>query len=66
MSETVKRVFSREETAETMGIGLITLDALIRRQDDPLPHIRVGRRVLIPIREFDDWLSRQAEKAVAS
>ena len=65
MSDIIKKVQTRAWVSETMGVGLITVDALIRRQEDPLPHIRVGRRVLIPVREFDDWLHRQVTKEVA-
>ena len=57
-----KVTITRKECAEAMGIGIIALDALLRRQDDPLPGIHVGRRVLIPVKEFDEWVSRQAKK----
>ena len=57
-----KVTITRKEGAESMGIGVIAFDSLLRRQDDPLPSIRVGRRVLIPVKEFEEWLSRQTAR----
>ncbi len=37
-----------EQTAAAMGVGTHTVQAWLRRERDPLPHIRDGRRVLVP------------------
>ncbi len=60
--EDTKRTLTRKETATSLGIGLVALDMLLRRRDDPLPSVRVGRRVIVPIKEFELWLSRQVGK----
>ena len=55
-------VISREEGRKALNVGMNSFDALIRRQNDPLPSIRVGRRVLIPVKEFEEWMERQTKK----
>lgn len=57
-----KLTYTRKEGAKTFGVGLNQFDALLRRAVDPVPSIRVGKRVLIPVQEFKQWISRQVEK----
>lgn len=52
---------TRKESAKAMGIGLQHFDALLKRAVDPVPSLRVGKRVLIPCEEFKAWLSRQVD-----
>lgn len=52
---------TRKESAHALGVGLNHFDALLRRAVDPVPSIRVGRRVLIPVQEFKVWISRQVD-----
>lgn len=56
-----KLTMTRKESAKAMGIGLQHLDALLKRAVDPVPSLRVGKRVLIPCEEFKAWLSRQVD-----
>ena len=58
-------VISREEGRKALNVGMNSFDALLRRKDDPIPSIRVGRRVLIPLEEFREWMNRQAKKGIS-
>jgi len=49
----------RKEAAAAMGISGPTLDALLRRETDPVPHFRCGKRLVIPTEELKEWLKRQ-------
>ena len=52
---------SKVEAAESLGISVDFLD------DHVMPELRVvrrGRRRLIPIRELDRWLEREAARAL--
>jgi len=39
------------------GIGLRTLRDYLTRAEDPLPHYRVGGKVLVRRSEFDAWIA---------
>lgn len=54
--------YFRKEAAEAGGISLPTLDALLNRECDPIPHFRVGRKVLIPVDGFRNWLAAESER----
>ena len=54
-----KKILTRRETANYLGIGLTTLDKLISRKHNPLPHIRAGSRVLIPTDALDEWIKAE-------
>lgn len=45
------------EAAEALGISERTLQTLVSTGD--IPHVRVGRAVLFPVRELKDWLTAQ-------
>jgi hypothetical protein len=47
---------SAHEAAKTLGIGENTLVEYMRRQRDPLPHIRVGRQKRLNIARAIEWL----------
>ena len=62
MQET-RRVLTRQECADYLSIGLTTLDKMIRRRDNPLPHVIVGsKRVVIPKDLLDRWIDNEAER----
>ena len=56
-------VFTRKEMQEITGLSLPTIDALARRAQNPLPHIRVGARVLFPADALHLAQSRPASVA---
>ena len=52
----------RQQTADYMSIGLTSLDKIITRRDNPLPHIKVGRRVVIPRAALETWIREETER----
>ncbi len=57
-----KTCFSREEAAASVGISLPVLDEFLKRSTDPLPSIRAGRRILIPVNSLTRWLDQEAQR----
>lgn len=49
------------QAAEAVGLSGRTLEELIRT--GALRPVRVGRRVLLPVRELERWLAEQMEAA---
>ena len=56
-----KVTLSVTELSKYMGIGRNQAYELTRRRGFPVVH--VGTRILIPIRELEGWLRREAEAA---
>lgn len=56
-NRTERLVYTRKEASNVLGVGLVTLDALLRREKDPLPHVKVGSRILIPINALETWIT---------
>ena len=56
------RFFNRVGLADEMGIGLVTLDKLLRREENPIPSLRVGHKILIPCDQFDAWVAAEGAK----
>ena len=52
-----------ESAAAAFGVSPPLVSAWLTRKDDPLPCWREGRRILIPVREAQEWISRQLAKA---
>ena len=48
-----------EEAAQALGVGRTTFDELIAPE---LRKVRVGRRVLYPVRELERWLEQSATR----
>lgn len=57
-----KGAFRRKEAAQFIGASLPTLDELLHRAENPIPHIQIGRRIMIPVRDLQDWLSAEARR----
>ena len=54
-----------EQTATLLGIGTQTLQGWLRRKDNPLPHIRDGRRIIIPDFLLTEWIRAESERSAA-
>lgn len=52
---------NRREAATAMGISVRKLDELTKDREAKLPRLKIGSRVLYPVRELANWLSEQAE-----
>jgi len=50
------------ETAERLGVSVARVYQLAR--EARLPHVRRGRRLLVPRAAWERWLSEQVEKAL--
>lgn len=48
------------EAAKRLGIGKNTAWDLVHREDNPLPHVRIGRRVVVPVAKLQAWLEESA------
>ncbi|MGB9920924.1 MAG: helix-turn-helix domain-containing protein [Moorellales bacterium] len=46
------------EAARALGVSRDAVYELVRRKE--IPHVRVGRRVIIPRRGLEEWLTRAA------
>ena len=49
------------EAAESLGLSVRTIEQLVRMGQ--LPVVRVGRRVLIPVKALSAWLDQQTQQA---
>ena len=52
--------YSAKQTAKLVGISMPKLQSLLRRRDHPIPHIRDGRRIIIPLFLLQEWLREEA------
>lgn len=59
----VRLTLTRKEVAAALGIGLTKVDQLLRRTENPIPSVRLGRKILVPCAMFEAWLARLAEGA---
>lgn len=67
MENIQKLTLTRREAAAALGVGLPTLDAFLRRRDNPLPCIRSGdgpkkKLILIPRAAFESWILEEAQR----
>ena len=53
-------VYTRKEAAERLKVGLPLLDVWLNRADRPIPHVREGRKVLIPVAQMEEWVAEEA------
>ena len=51
-----------EQTAAVMGVGTHTVQGWLRRKHDPLPHMRDGRRILVPHFMLIRWVKEEVER----
>lgn len=55
-------VYTRHEAAELINLSIPTLEIYMKRVDNPIPHLRVGRRVLIPAEGLRRWVEEEAKR----
>ena len=57
-----KKILSFQETCEYLGLGVTTVRKLMKRKEHPLPVVRAGKRILVPIGRLEKWLDEEAEE----
>lgn len=55
-----KLTLTRKEAAEQCNVSLPTLDAYLQRRENPMPCIRAGRKVIIPLEPLKEWLEKES------
>ena len=58
--------YSKEAAAAAFGTSVQLIDRWMARPVDPLPAWRDGKRILIPVREAQDWIGRQAANGIGN
>ena len=58
MENKKKLAYNLEEAAMALGVSRPTMMRIARRSD--FPALRAGRRWLIPVDSFNEWLCKQA------
>ena len=58
-------ILCREEAAKACRVSVPTLTAWMNRANDPLPHVRAGRKYLILASALDSWLRDEARRQSA-
>lgn len=58
-----KLVYTVTETAQILNIGMNKAYELIQQQE--IPNLRVGRKILIPKQSLEKWLVKSAGKKVS-
>ncbi len=53
-----KKTMNVEELAQQLGISKPLAYTLVKRED--FPHINIGKRVIIPVTAFEEWLINNA------
>lgn len=53
-----------EQTAEVLGVGIQTAQAWLRREHNPLPHIRDGRRIIVPHFMLIRWMVEETKRSM--
>ncbi len=52
---------SVSEAAEMLGVGQATLYQYVRA--GLIPHVRIGRRIVIPLKALEEWMEQKAQEA---
>ena len=54
--------YNAKEAARAMGVSISTLKELLRRKENPIPHIRNGRMIMIPVKALERWLLEECRR----
>lgn len=58
----MKGTLTRQEAAEFLNLSLPVLDGMLKRIENPVPSIRIGRKVIIPVNALQNWLLAESER----
>ena len=54
--------YNVEEAAKAVGVSVHKFGSWLKRPERPVPHMKDGRRILIPIVPLEDWLRDEADR----
>lgn len=57
-----KKFYTMKDLGEIMPIGTSNLYNLVHSEG--FPSIKINRRILIPIEDFEDWIKKSAGKQI--
>jgi hypothetical protein len=63
MTQVERITWDLSDVRAALGVGEHTLRAWVARLNDPIPHVRAGRRVLFDPDDVRAWFRRQADRA---
>ena len=63
MGDNKRLVYSPKDIKEILHAGNSTLHELLNREENPIPHFRIGRRIVVPCDLFQQWLLKQTTNA---
>ena len=50
------------QTADSLGVSIHTAQTLMRRESEPLPHMRKGRRIIVPAFLLTQWMEDEVRR----
>ena len=65
MMDQKKKFYTRNDLCDLLGLGIVTIDKLLHRADDPIPCIRIGHQIRIPSEMFDKWVANETQKSTS-
>ncbi len=60
-----KLSYNLSETAEAVGVSQHKVQEWLKRAVDPLPHIKDGRRIIVPVDLLIEWLRDEAGRQMS-
>ena len=55
-------MMTRQEAAQFLSVGVTTLDKAMKRKENPLPYMRMGKRILISKEELEKWILTEIDR----
>ena len=53
---------NKEQAAKIVGVSVNTFETMLKRKENPVPSIRVGRRTIVPSELLKEWLRDEAKR----
>ena len=54
--------FNQKELARYLGVSVPKVTEWLRREDNPIPHLKDGRLILVPAFLLMEWLREESER----
>lgn len=54
-----KMLFTVDELRKVTGFSRPMAYQIVSRED--FPKVRIGRRIMIPVKQFEEWVARQSD-----